>query len=143
MRHRLTFGLGIAGMLAAAVLAPQASAQELATGVGCDEFACHNDTDDTYRVESTVQCFSGKQMPLTTYLSPHVRNIPVSASCPTITDPPTWEQQPPTMQPDGSWQSQPPQSKPGQVHMDSVASIHHLRAVVDNDPRPSTGSGTS
>ncbi|WP_330180284.1 hypothetical protein OHB26_28215 [Nocardia sp. NBC_01503] len=143
MRHTLTIGFGMIGLAAAAgaVLAPSAAAQDLAEGVGCAGFTCHNDTDDTYRVEATVLCSNGVRIPITRYLAPHGREIPVSALCPMITEPGHWVQQPPVMDSDG-WKTQPPTFEPGPTRPNPVVSVDYQSAVVDNDPQPApSGSG--
>ncbi|WP_157556634.1 hypothetical protein [Nocardia acidivorans] len=142
MRRTLTMGFGMIGLAAGAVLAPAAGAQDLAEGVGCAGFTCHNDTDDTYRVEATVVCSDGMRMPITRYLAPRDRQIPVSALCPMITEPGRWVQPPPVMDSDG-WKTRPPTFEPGPTRPNPVVSVDYQRAVVDNDPHPAaTGSGS-
>ncbi|MFC9994653.1 hypothetical protein [Nocardia sp. NPDC127526] len=167
-QKRFAAGFGIAaGLFAAAVglAAPQAAAEtvELAPGVSCDRVACWNDTDDTYRITHRVTCdrigVPAVVVDATTYVPAHSkRNILVD--CPAYTEPGTFENPPPRwepgewvpgrMNPDGTrepghhspgkWVQDPAVHKPGDTVSRHVESIEHVRAVVDNNPRPNTGS---
>ncbi|UGT42924.1 hypothetical protein LTV02_05865 [Nocardia yamanashiensis] len=135
MVQRVMIAGGIAGVLtaAAAMLAPEAAAQELAPGLSCGESSCRNDTGDTYRVEATAVCSGGAYVDATTYAGPH-RRTDVVASCPSTLGAGTWDSPPPTMNPDGTFTTQPPVYVPGSWEYGYVIRIDYTRAVVDNDP---------
>ncbi|GAB4582381.1 hypothetical protein [Nocardia sp. IFM 10818] len=167
-QKRFAAGFGIAtGLFAAAVglAAPQAAAAkvELAPGVSCDQVTCWNDTDDTYRITHEVTC-TGIGAPTvvveeTTYVTARGKRD-ISAACPSYTEPDTMENPPPRWEPGdwepgrqnpdgswepgrqqpGSWKQDPPVRKPGDTVFRHVWTIEHVRAVVDNRPRPNTGS---
>ncbi|WP_429427202.1 hypothetical protein [Nocardia sp. GAS34] len=120
-------GFGIAALItaAAAVLAPQAAAKELALGLTCgDDYTCRNDTDDTYRVTWRMNCTTGLGQQSTTWVSPH-RTEALRPSCPTYYKPGFTDDF-------SEW-------IPG-----SPRSVEYLSAEVDDNPAshggPSTGS---
>ncbi|MEV4129742.1 hypothetical protein [Nocardia sp. NPDC049707] len=122
---RSAVGVSIAALIAAAtgMLAPQAAAKELAPGLNCgDDYTCHNDTDDTYRVTWRMNCTTGLGKQSTTWVSPH-RTEALRPSCPT-------DYKPGFTDDFSKW-------IPG-----SPRSIEYLTAQVDNDPAPNGGTST-
>ncbi|WP_405162808.1 hypothetical protein OG203_42160 [Nocardia sp. NBC_01499] len=91
MRQRTLAMLGIAcPMFAAAFVAaaPYAAATDYqpAPQVSCNDYWCRNDSDDTYRIDATVQC--GPAFPfipyytnIFAYLPPH-RTTLIGSNCP-------------------------------------------------------------
>ncbi|MFC9893621.1 hypothetical protein ACFVMC_08000 [Nocardia sp. NPDC127579] len=149
-RNTMYRNIGIAAFALAAPLvlaAPQAAAA-LPPGVTCDGFTCVNDTDDTYRVTSEVECRAvgmtvadRRTVVVDTYVPPR-GSAQVAVACPMLTGPATWEQQPPELGADGTWEHKPPVLVPGQMVGSLPAAVWHRSAVVDNTPRPSSGSAS-
>ncbi|NNH74115.1 hypothetical protein HLB23_30400 [Nocardia uniformis] len=148
-QRRIVAGFGLAALAAGAVTvaAPQAFAQELAPGVSCEEFGfeCSNDTDDTYRVKSTVGCggsgVATTWHDVTTYVPPRAR-VTVSTTCSPRHESGSWEHQPPKLGPDGKYESQPPVWEPGDVVPTRPTGVIHQSAVVDNNPPAPAPSGS-
>lgn len=145
-QRRFVIGLGIAALFAGAVgvAAPQAFAQELAPGVSCEEYTCRNDTDDTYRVESTVACDGPGVMTdlqrAITYVPPRA-TVKVSTNCFPQRGPGSWEREPGKLQPDGTRDRGRRVWKQGDLIPTHPVGITHRSAEVDNNPPPpATGS---
>lgn len=128
---------------AAAMLAPNAAARALAPGVTCEKRTCHNDTDDTYRVDLVMTCtLPGGKVRATVYARPHTTTR-VRDYCPTVTKPGELQQQPPTMNPDGTWDNHPPTVGPPRVEFTFPVRVDYRSAVVDNTPPPPAPSGST
>ncbi|MBF6328547.1 hypothetical protein [Nocardia transvalensis] len=144
MGQRLKFGLGTAAVLAATVgvLAPQATAEELAPGLSCEKNTCRNDTDDMYRVEVAVTCWNGTYT-TTRYVAEHSTRFLDDFGCAPRQEPGHWEHRPDRMGPDGKWEHQPSEFEPGRFIPQHPTKIEYLSAVVDNDPQPAPSSGSA
>ncbi|MFB8008022.1 hypothetical protein [Nocardia sp. NPDC056000] len=147
-QQRFAVGLGVTGILFAVAIgsgAPQAAADELAPGVSCNGYSCVNDTDDTYRIESDVECsawtvMSRRTIHIKTYVAPHT-TAKVVASCPMYQEPATSQSVPPTRRPDGTLQHHLPETVPGKFIPTYPQAIRYRSAQVDNNPPPPpTGS---
>ncbi|MGW0248753.1 hypothetical protein ACWDYH_19165 [Nocardia goodfellowii] len=138
MSLRLTFALGLTA-LGLTALAPSAAATELAPGLWCENYSCRNDTDDIYRVEAEVTCWTGTSTQ-TRYVGRRTTES-LTYVCPMKHEPDTWEHQPPQLR-DGKYEHVPPKLVPGQFIPQSPVHIEYRSAVVDNDTAPApSGSG--
>ncbi|MCU1645567.1 MAG: hypothetical protein JWN03_5842 [Nocardia sp.] len=142
MAQPLTVALGIAALTSAAVavLAPQAAAKDLASGVSCSDYTCRNDTDDIYYVTGQVTCsIGGGAHDFSAYVGRRAtEQVPIS--CPSNYQPGTSHSES-TMQPDGTWQNNQVQD-PGTWDSTYPLTIDYRTATVDNDQKlgPRTGS---
>lgn len=144
MGYRWIFGVAVVSAVAASTLiggAAGASAVEVSPGVFCDRAGCHNDNDDTYRVDAEVVCSGmGGTARGTAWVTPH-GDARINDGCPLVSGPGHWETPPPEVQPDGTWNQPPMRFVPDPPEPTYPTSYRYLGAEVDNNPPPPpTGS---
>ncbi len=145
MRYRLIFSAAVSAV-ALGVLAPQTVAappQQLAPGLSCQEFGCHNnDPRNTYLVHAPVICSNGAPIVTGTAYVPPRSTAPVRYSCPMVQGPPIAQQQTPIVQPDGSIVQRPPVWESGpMIPSTGIGVIYRNAQVITNPPPPAGSSG--